>query len=490
VSLEGIYPGKIGLAIAEKPRMEEKRPTAPACTGPLARRQFLRLGLAGLGSLTWPQLLRRRAEAKPGSKRETTALLVVWLWGGASHLETYDPKPSAPSEYRGPYQPIRTRVPGIQLCELLPCHAQVAHRFTLLRSLTHTGVCHQNGPQQLFTGFPILENRNKPDHPDLFAVVDQIRADATRALPNNIGIPPIPYLGAAYLGTAHDPFAIWGDPNDPHFAVPNIGLADREQRVRVQQRRSLRQRLDEVTRRADLFQKKAAFDAFEGQAMNVLTRPEAQRAFDLSLEPAPLRDRYGRNTWGQRCLLARRLVEAGVDLVTVTLGGPLCGRVGNWDDHAVNHHVFEAMKYRAPFFDRAVAALVEDLHERGLDRRVLLVVAGDFGRTAKISYDASSGGGKGSGAAGVKQPGRDHWPHAMSFLFSGGGIAEGQVIGATDRRGEHPSTRRVGVGDFLATLYHHLGIDAEHGTVHDLGGRPVPLLQQSGSPIPELTARR
>jgi hypothetical protein len=180
-------------------------------------------------------------------------------------------------------------------------------------------------------------------------------------------------------------------------------------------------------------------------------------------------------------------VEAGVDLVSVTLNGPLCGRVQNWDDHAVNHHVFEGMKYRAPFFDQAVAALVEDLHERGLDQRVLLVVGGDFGRTPRISYQPSSGPGVASGATGVVQPGRDHWPHAMSFLFSGGGIAEGQVIGATDKRGEHPTERRMGPGDFLATLYRHLGIDATRATVQDPVGRPVPLLQVGGEPIRELT---
>jgi hypothetical protein len=468
--------------------MEGQRTPRPSFTGPLRRREFLRLGLAGLGGLTWPELLRRRAAAAPGPRRERTALLVVWLHGGASHLETYDPKPRAPAEYRGPYRPIATRVPGTQICELLPRHAQVAHRFTLLRSLAHTGPCHDSGPQQLFTSFPITVNRLKPDHPDLFAVVDRLRADPSRALPNNVGVPPIPYLGAAYLGPAHEPFAVYGDPNDPHFEVPNIGIQDRDHLTRVQDRMGLRQRLDGLARQAERLEKRGTFDAFEAQAMNLLTGPEARRAFDLSREDPRLRDRYGRNTWGQRCLLARRLVEAGVDLVAATLNGPLCGRVQNWDDHAVNHHVFEAMKYRAPFFDQAVAALVEDLHDRGLDRRVLLVVAGDFGRTPLISYAASTGGGVASGAAGVVQPGRDHWPHAMSFLFSGGGIAEGQVIGATDRRGEHPAERRVGVGDFLATLYRHLGIDAEHGSIQEPGGRPVPLLQQGGAPIPELTA--
>jgi hypothetical protein len=468
--------------------MEGNKTTRPTCPGPLHRREFLRLGFAGLGGLTWTELLRQRAAAGPTRASEDKALLVVWLHGGASHLETYDPKPLAPSEYRGPYGPIPTRVPGLQVSELLPRHAQVAHRFTLLRSLAHTGPCHDSGPQQLFTGFPITVNRPKPDHPDLFAIVNRLRADPSRALLNNVGIPPIPYLGAAYLGPAHEPFAVHGDPNSPQFEVPNIGVKDAEHRARLEGRVRLRERLDQLSAQAEGFGKQGGFDAFQEQAWNVLTGPQARRAFDLSLEPDRVRDRYGRNSWGQRCLLGRRLVEAGVDLVSVTLNGPLCGRVNNWDDHAVNHHVFEAMKYRAPFFDQAVAALIEDLHDRGLDRKVLLVVGGDFGRTPRISYAASTGGGVASGAAGVVQPGRDHWPHAMSFLFSGGGIEEGQVIGATDRRGEHPADRRMGVGDFLATIYRHLGVDAEHATVGDPAGRPVPLLQQGGEPIRELNA--
>lgn len=460
---------------------------ATTCSGPLHRREFLRFGMAGLGGLALPELLRQRALAAP-NPRENTALLVVWLHGGASHLETYDPKPSAPSEYRGPFRSIATRVPGMQISELLPRHAQVAHRFTLLRSLAHTGPCHDSGPQQLFTSFPTTVNRLRPDHPDLFAIVDQLRADPSRAIPNNIGVPPIPYLGSAYLGPAHEPFAVHGDPNDPRFEVPNIGVRDSDQLARLGGRMQLRQRLDMLSRQADQRGSHGAFDAFQGQAWNVLTGPAARRAFDVNLEPDRVRERYGRNSWGQRCLLARRLVEAGVDLVSATLNGPLCGRVQNWDDHAVNHHVFDAMSYRAPYFDQAVAALIEDLHERGLDRRVLLVVGGDFGRTPRISYVASSGGGVASGAAGVVQPGRDHWPHAMSFLFSGAGVAEGQVIGATDRLGEHPQDRRVGVGDFLATLYRHLGIDAERATIRDPAGRPVPLLQQGGAPIRELTS--
>lgn len=449
-----------------------------------ARREFLRFGLSGFAGLTLSELLRLRAE--PNRPRANTALLVVWLHGGASHLETYDPKPDAPAEYRGPFRPIATTVPGVRVSELLPDHARVAHRFSLLRSIAHTGPCHDSGPQQLFTSYPITVNKLKPDHPDLFAIVNRLRADPSRPLPNNVGVPPIPYLGSAYLGPAHEPFAVHGDPNDPQFAVPNIGLKD-DQVTRLDGRVRLRDGLDRLSRQTDTLARQDGFDEFRGQAVNVLTGPHARQAFDLSKEHPRTRDHYGRNAWGQRCLLARRLVEAGVDLVSVSLHGPLCGRVQNWDDHAVNHHVFDAMKYRSAFFDRAVSALIEDLHDRGLDERVLLVVAGDFGRTPKISYAASTGGGVASAAEGVTQPGRDHWPHAMSFLFSGGGIAPGQVIGSTDRLGERPKDRRVGVGDFLATLYRHLGVDAERASVRGPDGRPVPLLQQGGAPIRELT---
>ncbi|MBI2824525.1 MAG: DUF1501 domain-containing protein [Planctomycetia bacterium] len=217
----------------------------------------------------------------------------------------------------------------------------------------------------------------------------------------------------------------------------------------------------------------------------LLTSAEAQRAFDIKREDPRTRDRYGRNAWGQQCLMARRLVEAGVELVTTTFDGPLCGRVANWDDHAVNHHVFDALAFRLPVFDQAVTALVEDIYERGLDKRVLVVVTGEFGRTPRISYVASSGGGVASGPQGTVQPGRDHWPAANSMLFAGGGLRTGQVIGATDRRGEEVVERRVGVGDFLATIYRHLGIDAERIAIPNFSGRPVPIVSD-GRPIVEL----
>jgi uncharacterized protein (DUF1501 family) len=332
----------------------------------MRRREFLRAGLGGFVCLSLPELLALRARAgQPGAR---TALIVVWLQGGASHLETYDPKPDAPAEVRGLFGAIATRAAGVRISELLPRHADVADKFAILRSLAHTGFCHQQGNQQSF-------------------------------------------------------------PRAGHYA------ADRA-----------------------------------GGAAGVRPEPGGSR----------LRDSYGRNTWGQRCLLARRLVEAGVDLVTTSLDGPLCGRVGNWDDHAVNHHVFDAMKARCRYFDQAVSALIEDVHTRGLDRRVLIVVTGEFGRTPKISYARDS-------ASGVTQPGRDHWPRAVSLLFSGGGIPGGQVVGATDRLGADVTRRRVGVRDFLPTIYHHLGIDAGSITLRDRAGRPVPVLPD-GRPIAELTA--
>jgi hypothetical protein len=231
-----------------------------------------------------------------------------------------------------------------------------------------------------------------------------------------------------------------------------------------------------------------ALDQYEAQALNLLMSPAAREAFDLSHEKETVRDRYGRNAWGQQCLMARRLVEAGVDVVATEFDGPLCGRVANWDDHAVNHHVFDAIKFRAPVFDQAISALIEDIYARGLDRRVLLVVTGEFGRTPRISYVASSGGGVASAPAGTVQPGRDHWPRANSMLFAGGGITTGQVIGATDRHGEDPIERRVGPGDFLATVYRHLGIDYKRIAIENFAGRPIPIVSE-GDAIHELAGR-
>lgn len=444
----------------------------------MQRREFLRAGLAGLSGLTLPELFALRARAGAGSRGERTALIVVWLQGGASHLETYDPKPDAPAEIRGPFGSIATKAEGVRISELLPLHAAVADRFAILRSLAHTGFCHQQGNQQMFTGHPEQVLKLDPEHPDLMCIAHKLRAESGRGVPTYVGVNPIPYLGSSYLGPAFGPFAVYGDPNAPGFSVPGIGIRNSGEVGRLGGRMNLSKRFDTLRRAVEDRMQSESFDAFQEQAYALLAGPEARTAFNLELEDPRLRDRYGRNTWGQRCLMARRLVEAGVDLVTTSLDGALCGRVGNWDDHAVNHHVFDALKARCRYFDQAVSALIEDLHARGLDRRVLLVVTGEFGRTPRISYAKDS-------ASGVTQPGRDHWPRAVSLLLSGGGITGGQVIGGTDRHGADVNRRRVGVRDLLATIYQHLGIDAANLTLRDKTGRPIPALPD-GRPIPEL----
>jgi uncharacterized protein (DUF1501 family) len=465
-----------------------------ACAGPVPRRTFLKVGLGGFGGLTLPGLFRLRAEMPAEARPDrSSAVILVWLRGGASHLDTYDPKRDAPNEYRGPFSSVPTNVPGLHVSELLPRHAKIAHRFTLLRSMAHTGGGHPAGSLQLLSGDPDPQDKLVPVRPDFMSVANYLRADPRRAMPYYVGVNPISrydnftIAGPGYLGSAYEPFGVSGDPNSPTFDVPNIGLRGAEQSARFAMRRSLRARIDQLRRGLD-HPAMAALDSFERQAMSLLTSPEVAAAFDLSHEDSRVRDRYGRNAWGQQCLMARRLVEAGVEIVTTTFDGPLCGRVANWDDHAVNHNVFEALRFRAPYFDQAVTALIEDIYCRGLDRQVLVVVTGEFGRTPRISYSNSTGGGVGSAEAGVRQPGRDHWPNANTLLFAGGGIATGGSIGATDRRGEEVVEGRVGPGDFLATIYRHLGIDAERVSIPDFSGRPIPILNE-GRPIEDLLPR-
>ena len=454
-------------------------------SSPIARREALRVGLAGFSTLTLSDLLRRRAAASTDT-RENKAVILVWLHGGASHLETYDPKPLASSDYRGPFSPIATNVPGMNLCELLPHHAKVADRFTLLRSVVHTGFCHQQGTQQLLTGHPERVLRNKPLHPDLFSIAHKVRYTGGRELPNYVAVNPTSYAGSAYLGPAFEPFMITGDPNDAGFSVPNIGLPDESHVQRLSDRVGLRRQLDQFKRHMATTLDMDALDTHEQSAISLLTGEAATRAFDMTQEDDHTRDRYGRNRWGQQLLMARRLVEAGVDLVTTQFSGDLCGGVGNWDDHAVNQNCFEAMQYRCQFFDRAVAALIEDLYDRGLDQRVMLVVTGEFGRTPKISQQKSTGKRIASASPGTMQPGRDHWPRATSMLFAGGGIQTGNIIGATDQRGEDATDQIASRADFIATLYHHLGIDYQHLSFPDHTGRPQPILLGEGKPIREL----
>jgi hypothetical protein len=341
---------------------------------------------------------------------------------------------------------------------------------------------------QMLSGDTDERDKPKPRLPDWMSVANYLRSKGpkrTNPIPNSVGVnPPTEYGGPAYLGDAYAAFAVTDDPNRPNFEVPNIGLSDPAEAARLSDRVALRRNLDTLERSFDKEGELGSLDQFEAQAMTLLTNPETRNAFDLSKEDARTRDRYGRNRWGQQLLLARRLVEAGVEIMTSVLSGPLCGRVGNWDDHAVNHHIFDALRFRAKAYDQAVSALIEDIYARGLSKRVLVVVTGEFGRTPKISFDRSTGLGDASGAPGTLQPGRDHWPRAFSNIWAGGGIQTGGIIGATDKRGEDVTERVSGPGDFLATIYHHLDIDPKT-TINDFNGRPTALVNE-GKAIPEL----
>jgi hypothetical protein len=459
------------------------------CQGPVNRRSFMQVGLGAFGALSLPGMLRLRAANALRSDKEKTAVIQVWKPGGCSHIDTYDPKPEAPIEYRGPFGTIKTKVPGTHFTELLPKQAQLADKFTVVRSMVNGAGGHPAGSMQMFTGDTDTRDKPKVRLPSWMSVVNYLRSkegQRDNPLPRYIGVPsPGSYTGTAYVGDAYSPFNVTGDPNSPKFSVPNIGLNDLNEAKRIGRRVSLRESLDTLEREFDREGETGALDEFEQQAMTLLTNPATRDAFDLSKESEATRDRYGRNRWGQQLLLARRLVEAGVDVITSNLSGPLCGRVSNWDDHAVNHHVFDALKFRAPVYDQAVSALIEDIYQRGLDKRVLVVVTGEFGRTPKINYQPSTGAGNASAPAGTKQPGRDHWPRAFSNIWFGGGIEPGQVIGASDKKGEDAISRRFMPQDFIATIYHHLGIDYHKILIEDYNGRPTSLID-TGKAIPEL----
>ena len=358
--------------------------------------------------------------------------------------------------------------------------------------MAHTGGGHPAGSLQVLAGDTDPQDKLLPILPDWMTVASQFLSDSKRGIPNYVAVNPIDnydnftIAGPTYLGPSREAFKVVGDPNAPDFRVPNVGMRDENALDVLNARSSLKTNLDRMLRRVDQSGVMDAIDRFDQQALNLLTSPTARTAFDLSLEPDTVRDRYGRNQWGQQCLMARRLVEAGVDIVATEFDGPLCGRVQNWDDHAVNQHVFDALQFRLPTLDQAVSALIEDVYARGLDRRVMVIVTGEFGRTPRISYVASSGEGVASAPAGTVQPGRDHWPNANSMLFAGGGIRTGQIIGATDPRGENPVSRRVSPADFLATIYRHLGIDYKHASILNFAGRPVSIVE-NGEAIPELT---
>jgi len=457
-----------------------------SCPGPMTRRQFIRLGAFSLAGFGMNGLLPLKLTGQPSSDDPDTAVILIWMPGGPPHMETYDPKPDAPEEYRGAFRPIRTVVPGLDVCEHLPMHARVADRFTLIRSISHHYNDHDGGHKYFLTG----RDPSSPvgfvnEHPMVGSIVSRMRERVRRGVPNYIaGTEPSRAaidtysFGSAYLGVATHPFMVTGDPSSPGFRVRNLGPAGITT-DRLNDRLQLLQSLDRMPTDLDRSGNMQAIGTFRQRSLELITADSAQQAFDLSREPQRLRERYGMHCWGQRALLARRLVEHGASFVTMVFENPYQSGVQynsngtyNWDSHAVNCHIFEDLLVRLPIFDRAVSALIEDIYDRGLDRKVLLIVTGEFGRTPRITYANN-------------RPGRDHWPQAMSLLISGGGLRMGQVIGATNSRGEYPVQQLLRAGDLWATMYRHLGIDYENTTFLDNLGRPMPILPE-GRPIPWL----
>ncbi|HIF32052.1 MAG TPA: DUF1501 domain-containing protein [Planctomycetaceae bacterium] len=469
------------------------RLSSSPCRGPMSRRSFLEFG-AVAGGVGLADLLRAQtAAAASGGGNKETAVIFVWLPGGPPHMETYDMKPDAPSDYRGAFSPIRTNVPGIDVCELFPKHARIADKFNIIRSIHHTFADHGGGHKRFLTG-------RKPATPTGFvndapcvgsmASLDLENKRDTGGLPNylvlgsgRVNSVDTFSFGSAYLGKHTHPFRISSDPNGKNFKVQNIEM-DKSMGDRLDDRLTLLRSFDRLRREVDSRAAMTTMDVFHDRAARMLTSARVREAFDIAQEPVAVRDRFGRHGWGQRALLARRLVERGVPWVTVVMENPYQSGIKqpktgvyNWDSHAVNCHIFEDAKIRFPIYDHTITAMIEDLYDRGLDKKVMLVVTGEFGRTPRLNHQTGT-------QSKVMQPGRDHWPGAMSMLVSGGGMRTGQVIGATNSKGEEPVEYALSPNDLWATVFRHLGVDDTRNFL-DFSGRPMPMLP-FGKAIPEL----
>lgn len=446
----------------------------------MPRREFLRVGTLALGGITLPELLARRAIA--GTENRETSVIVFWMWGGPSQLETFDMKPDAPSDYRGPLLPIRTNVPGIEICEYMPLLAQRADQYSLIRSLHHEMSAHNDGSIEVLTGktprVPDLTSQAHSEHPDFGMVAARLRGPRADGLPQYVGVQRAPFMtNPAYLGVAHRAFDT-GDPSKPGFVPPNLTLVTGVNNSRLGDRRSLIRQFDRFRRTADISGSMEGIDNFRANAFQLLTSRAVAEAFDLSRESTAKRDQYGRHRWGQSCLLARRLVEAGSAVVNIDATAT-CDTTKNfsWDDHAGAFHLDYAQRERLPQMDQALSALLDDLKARALNKRVLVLACGEFGRTPRVTHAPVNF----SNQIGL---GRDHWPQAFTALIAGGTGRMGQVIGETNSKSEYPLHDPISPQDLMATIYRHLGIDSARA-FPDFSGRPVPLLF-SGNPIAQL----
>jgi hypothetical protein len=433
------------------------RSAATRCDG-LSRRDFLQVGALGAFGLTLPGLLRAGELAGPSSRgARAKSVILVYLGGGISHHDSFDLKPEAPSEIRGKYRPIPTRVAGLQIGELLPGMARVMDKVALVRSGSHTNDHHETATNWVLCG---RFGSAFGDYPAMGAVVSH-ELGFRGKLPPYVAIPQNPSftweLGrSAFLGGRYESFKT-GDPNAPRFRVEDVSPAERLSATRLERRRTLLQAVDGLARKVHGSDQLQTYDEFHQRAAGMILSAEARSAFEIEEEPDRLRDRYGRTTFGQGCLLARRLIERQVRFVTINSPG--------WDHHS---KIFENLERRLPDFDRGFSALLTDLDARGLLSETLVLAFGEFGRTPKINKDA----------------GRDHWGPAASLLFAGAGVRGGQVIGATDKQGAYVTERPVAPADVACTVYESLGIDPR-SHIHTPDGRPVEILD-CGEAVKEL----
>jgi hypothetical protein len=434
------------------------------CAG-MTRRDCLKLGLGALAGGGLVQALRLRAMASNPSALPAAArsCILIWMDGGPTHYETFDPKPDAPAEFRGEFQPIATRVPGIRFSQHMTRLADIADKLAVVRSIRHEQGNHGAGNHYMMTGapprIPVGCGAFVSFHPSMGSVAAHERG-APHGLPAYFSMPDMSRSGGPnFLGARFAPFVVSDNPNSADFRVRDVALPQGLAGERFGTRREIRSEVDRMQRILDRAAGDPvnALDEHYQQGYNLVSSPQAQAAFDIHREPAGVRDRYGRNPFGQRALLARRLVEAGVPFITLYDGG--------WDHHT---NLFNALTQRLPSWDATVAALIEDLDQRGLLDTTMVIALGEFGRTPQINRDA----------------GRDHWSNSMSVLFAGGGTPGGQAVGATDVRGFSPVGRTHSPENFVSSIYLKLGIDPGK-ILYTPQGRPTHLVSDP-APIREL----
>ncbi len=449
---------------------------APLCSGQ-TRRSFLQAGAAGMAGLSLPTLMQLQANgAVDYSKQKIKNCITLFLVGSPCHLDTFDMKPEAPADIRGAFKPIQSNVPGADICEHFPMMSRMMDKVALIRSLHHnTGTSHSNGSRWMMTGRDQIGDNQLPHTGSVVARVfgPQGNLPASVILPGKIGNtggPSINGQEARYLGSGYEPFFLNGDPARSNFKVADLMPAQGQTEFRINSRRNLLSKLDDLQRRTETSTTLERDTAYN-RAFNLLTSPSAKKAFSLSEESDRLRDRYGRNTLGQSCLMARRLVERGTRCVTVNHFDTVFS-IACWDMHAnggsLNNTYKDYERLLCPQLDQAFTALIEDLEDRGLLKETVVAVLSEFGRTPNLNA----------------RGGRDHYPPAWSNMLCGGNIRGGQVIGSTDKIGAAPHDYPIKPDRVVASIYEGMGIDLETTMMPGPGSRPIRLID--AEPIPEL----